>query len=147
MRREGGPSPERPEITEYNSLDRETIERFSRAYSTNINLLSIDLPKTMGFDDQIVAAQRVIDIAERKGLMEDLYKAANAENTADLIDKLANAPKVGRVGDTLGGISRKAGITFEDLMDQKTQVAAFLKTIDNPEGVAKLKEALDKLGY
>ncbi|MCH8049387.1 hypothetical protein IH979_01610 [Patescibacteria group bacterium] len=146
MKRER-PEDTRGQIEKYQSLDRETIDRFKRAYLAKPTLLTMDMPREMGYDYQIVDVQRIIDIAEEKGLLDKLYSLMEADSPTELMEKLMNLPKTGPVGNTLGGAALKVGITLEDLMDQTSKIHAFFKSIDTPEGHDKLKEALTKLGY
>ena len=128
-------------------IDAATLQRFERAYQARLNFLTIDLPREMEYDHQILDVQRVIDIAEKKGTVDKLYTAVGAETTGELIEKLANLPKTGPVGKTLGGVAHQAGITFEEMEDQKMFVRSFLRAIDSAEAVEKLKLALTKLGF
>lgn len=130
-----------------NHIDTETLQRFEMAYRARINLLTIDLPHEMGYDYQIIDVQRVIDIAEKRGVINKLYQEVGAASVQDLMEKLIALPKSGPVGKKLGGVAHRVGITFEEMTNQKMFVSSFLKTIDSPEGAEKLKEALTKLGF
>ena len=134
------------EMGGYNFLDRETLVRFAEAFRKRKNLISLDLPREMGYDYILVDAQKVIDIAEEKGVIDKLYELLGTDSPEELIKKLIALPKTGLVRNTLGGIAYNVGITFDDLMDTKKTVGTFLKLMDNPEAVEKLKGALTRLG-
>lgn len=128
-------------------IDGLTLQRLERAYNARINLLTLDLPSEMGYDHQVLDAQRIIDIAEKKGTVDKLCAAVGAATTEELVEKLINLPKTGPVGQKLGGIAHKAGITYEEMTDQKMFIRSFLRAMDSAEAIEKLKEALTKLGF
>jgi hypothetical protein len=136
-----------PLDTGLHHINAETLQRFERAYRARINLLTIDLPREMGYDPQIVDVQRIIDIAEKKGVLDKLYQEVGATTAQELMEKMIALPKLGSVGKMLGGVAHRVGITYEEMSDQKMFVSSFLKTIDSAEGTKKLNEALTKLGY
>lgn len=133
--------------TDFHHFDRLTLQRLERAYRARINLLTLDLPREMGYDHQVVDAQRIIDIAEKKGVIDKLCAAVGATTTGELVEKIINLPKTGPVGKTLGGVAHMIGITYEEMTDQKMFIRSFLRAMDSAEAVEKLKEALTKLGY
>ena len=128
-------------------IDGLTLQRLEGAYRTRINLLTLDLPREMGYDYQVLDVQRIIDIAEKKGGVDRLCAAAGAVTTGELVEKLIHLPKTGPVGLRLGGIAHKAGITYEEMTDQKMFIRSLLRAMDSAEAVEKLKEALTKFGF